>query len=31
MPVGMNKDGLLIGLQFVGEWWAEGRLLEMAK
>ncbi|KAJ3074806.1 hypothetical protein HDU98_010161 [Podochytrium sp. JEL0797] len=30
-PVGLDADGLPIGVQFMGEWWSEGTLLGVAK
>ncbi|KAJ3063261.1 hypothetical protein HDU98_000911 [Podochytrium sp. JEL0797] len=30
-PVGLDEEGLPIGIQFMGEWWSEGLLLGVAK
>ncbi|KAJ3195252.1 hypothetical protein HK101_000714 [Irineochytrium annulatum] len=30
-PVGVDDDGMPVGVQFMAEWWAEGRLCEAAK
>ncbi|KAJ3413235.1 hypothetical protein HDV05_008295 [Chytridiales sp. JEL 0842] len=31
VPVGLDSNGLPIGIQFMAQWWGEGQLLEAAK
>ncbi|KAJ3096240.1 hypothetical protein HDU96_000837 [Phlyctochytrium bullatum] len=31
VPVGVDADGMPVGVQFMAEWWGESALLEMAK
>jgi Asp-tRNA(Asn)/Glu-tRNA(Gln) amidotransferase A subunit family amidase len=31
VPVGVDKNGMPVGVQFMARWWGEGELLEVAK